>query len=105
MKAYGGGVDVQIHIFSTSAVIGSEWSASRPGRFSPGERVPGTHWIGCWVDPRTGLDDVEKREFLALSGLELRPLGRAARSHLLYRLCYPSSFINIYILMTSKHLN
>jgi hypothetical protein len=30
------------------------------------------------VDPRSGLDDVEKREFLTLLGLELRPLGRPA---------------------------
>jgi hypothetical protein len=46
----------------------------------PGEIVPGTHWIGGWVDPRTGLDDVEKRKFLTLPGLELRPLGHPARS-------------------------
>jgi hypothetical protein len=32
---------------------------------------PGTHWIGGWVDPRAGLDDVEKRKFLTLPGLEL----------------------------------
>jgi hypothetical protein len=51
MKAYGG-VDVQIHIFLTSALAGGEWSASRPGRLIPGERAPGTHWIG-WVDPRS----------------------------------------------------
>jgi hypothetical protein len=36
------------------------------------------------VDPRAGLDDVEKRKFLHLPGLELRPLGRAARSQSLY---------------------
>jgi hypothetical protein len=59
MKAYGG-VDVLIHIFLTSALAGGEWSASRPGRFSGGERAPSTHWIGGWVDPRAGLDDVEK---------------------------------------------
>jgi hypothetical protein len=53
MKAYGG-VDVQIHIFLISALAGCEWSASRPGRFTPGERSPGTHWIGGWVDPRAG---------------------------------------------------
>jgi hypothetical protein len=83
MKAYGGG-DVWIHIFLTSALAGDEWLASHRGRFTPGERAPGTHWIGCWVDP--GLDDVEKRKFLTLSGLELRHLGRPARSQSLYRL-------------------
>jgi hypothetical protein len=59
MKAYGG-VDVYIHIFLTSALVGGDWSASRPGRFTSGERGPGTHWIGGWVGPRAGLDDMEK---------------------------------------------
>jgi hypothetical protein len=59
MKAYGG-VDVQIHIFLTSALAGDEGSASRPYRFTPGERAPSTHWIGGWVGPRAGMDDVEK---------------------------------------------
>jgi hypothetical protein len=44
----------------TSALAAGEWSASRPGRFTPGEIAPGTHWIGGWVDPVTGLDDMEK---------------------------------------------
>jgi hypothetical protein len=79
MKAYGG-VDVQIHIFLTSALAGGEWSASRPGRFTPRERASGTHWIEGWVDPRAGVDDLEKRKFLTLPGLELRPLSRPARS-------------------------
>jgi hypothetical protein len=74
------GVDVQIHIFLTSALIGGEWSNSRPGRFTPGERTSGTHWIGGWVDLRAGLDDLEKRKFLTRQGLELRLLGRPARS-------------------------
>jgi hypothetical protein len=38
------------------------------------------------VDPRAGLDNVEKRKFLTLSGLELRPLGRPARSQSLSQL-------------------
>jgi hypothetical protein len=49
---------------------------------------------GGWVGPRTGLDDVEKRKFLILPGLELRPLGRPARSHSLYRPRYPCSLQN-----------
>jgi hypothetical protein len=50
MKAYGG-----VDIFLTSALVGGQWSASRPGRFTPC-----THWIGGSVGPRTNLDDVEK---------------------------------------------
>jgi hypothetical protein len=61
MKAYGG-VDVQFHIFLTSVLTGGEWSASRPCRFIPGERVPDTNWIGGYVGPKAGLDDVEKRD-------------------------------------------
>jgi hypothetical protein len=74
------GVEVQIHIFLISALVGGEWSTSRPGRFTPEERAPGTHWIGGWVNLRAGLDNLEKRKFLTLPGLELRPLGRPARS-------------------------
>jgi hypothetical protein len=84
-------VDIQIYFLLTSALFGGEWSASRPSRFTPGERAPGTHWIGCWVDPRASLDDVEKRKLLFLPGLELQPLGRPARSQSLYRLSYPGS--------------
>jgi hypothetical protein len=40
------------------------------------------------VGPRAGLNDVEKRKFLTLPGLELPPLRRPARSQSLYRLCY-----------------
>jgi hypothetical protein len=54
MKAYGG-VDVYTRVFLTSALVGGEWSASRPGRFTPG-----THCIEGWVGPRPGLDDMEK---------------------------------------------
>jgi hypothetical protein len=81
MKAYGG-VDVYIHIFLISALAGGERSATRPSRFTSGKRAPGTRWIGGWVGHRAGLDDMEKRKFLTLSVLELRP----ARGQSLYRL-------------------
>jgi hypothetical protein len=68
------------------------WSASRPGRFTPVERDPDTHWIGGWVDPRACLDDVEKRKFFTLLGLELRPLGRSTHGQSLYRLRHCGSW-------------
>jgi hypothetical protein len=46
----------------TSALDGSEWSASRTGRFTPRERAPGAHSIGGWVGPRAVLDAVVKRK-------------------------------------------
>jgi hypothetical protein len=43
------------------------------------------------VASSAGLEVVEKKKFFSLPGLELRPLGRAARSQSLYRLHYPGS--------------
>jgi hypothetical protein len=65
--------------------LGTSWE------LYPRERAPCTRWIGGWVIPRRGLDDVEKSKLLTLPGLELRPLGRPARSQSLYRLSYPGS--------------
>jgi hypothetical protein len=79
-------------IFLTSALVRGEWSASCPGHFTPGEIAPCTHWVGGSVGPRAGLDDVEKRNFLTLPELELRPLGRPARSQSLCRLRYSGSY-------------
>jgi hypothetical protein len=90
MKAYGG-MNVYIHVFLTWTLVGGEWSASRSCRFTPGEGPPGTHWSGGWMSPRTGLDDVEKRTFLTLAGLERQPLRLPARSQSLHRLLYPGS--------------
>jgi hypothetical protein len=54
--------------------LGTRWRwvvsfTSRP--LYPREKTPppGTHWIGGWMDPRAGLDDLKKRKFLTLSGL------------------------------------
>jgi hypothetical protein len=68
------------------------------------ERVPGTHFIGGGVDPRAGLDDMEKWKFLALPGLELPPPGRPARSQSLYRLSYPGSFLPKLIIKLQNRL-
>jgi hypothetical protein len=65
------------------------------------------------VGPRADLYDVEKRKFLTLPGLELRPpLGRPARSRSLYRLGYPGShiivqymYIYIYLMMALRRRN
>jgi hypothetical protein len=54
-------------------------------------KSPRTHWIGGWIGFIAGLDDVEKRKFLALPGLKLRPIDRPARSKSLYRLSYLDS--------------
>jgi hypothetical protein len=95
-------VDVEIHIFLTSALVGGEWSGSHPGRFTPGERAPGTHSIGGWVNPRDSLDDMEKWKLLTLSGLELRPLGCPARSQSLYRLRCPGSLLLLLLFIRFK---
>jgi hypothetical protein len=77
--------------FSWPRHLLGEWSASRPCLFNPWGKARGTHWMGGWVGLRAGLDDMEKRKFFTLTGLELRPLGRSARSQSLYRLRYPGS--------------
>jgi hypothetical protein len=63
MKAYGV-VDVQIHIFLTSALLGGEWMSFTARPLYPRGKNPLTHWIGGWVGLRAGLDDLEKRKFL-----------------------------------------
>jgi hypothetical protein len=54
----------------------------------------GTQRIGDWVDPRAGLDDMEKWKFLTLLGLKLRPLGHPVCGQSLYRLHYCTSKIS-----------
>jgi hypothetical protein len=73
MEALGGERRYSSYSFSTSALDGGEWSASRPGRaFTPGERTPGTHWTGGWVGPRVGLD-TEARGKILCSRRESNP--------------------------------
>jgi hypothetical protein len=41
----------------------------------PRGKNPDNYWIGGSAGPRVGLDYMEKRKFLTVPGLELRPLG------------------------------
>jgi hypothetical protein len=52
--------------------LDDELSASRPDRFTPKERAPGTHWIGGWVGPqsRSGHGGEEKNS-QSRPGMEL----------------------------------
>jgi hypothetical protein len=89
-KTYGE-VDVQTHVFLTSALVGGEWSVPRASHITPWEWGLGTHWMGVWVGPRDGFDDVERRKILLLPGLELRRFGCPACSQSLHWLRYPGS--------------
>jgi hypothetical protein len=71
-----------------------------PVALPPGERAPGTDWIGGWVDPRASLDDLEKRKFLTLPGLELQPV---ASRYTDYATPAPTLTLSS-ILMSSTHL-
>jgi hypothetical protein len=68
MKVYGGSGSIGPHFLLTWARFGGEGSASWPGRFTPGERAHGTPLIGGWVNPRAGLDDVEKEKIVDPTG-------------------------------------
>jgi hypothetical protein len=69
MKACGV-VDVEIHVFLTSALVGGEQSVSIIGRLQPGidPLYPLDKRLGS---PRTSLNDKKRRKFLSLPGLKL----------------------------------
>jgi hypothetical protein len=54
---------------------------------------------------RAGLDGMEKRNFLTLSGLELRPICRPARSQSLYRPSYSDPCVNCLITQEKLYLD
>jgi hypothetical protein len=71
-SSHGGEYDVQScllgytrssYSFTTSALDGGEWSASRPGRaFTPGVRTPGTHCTG-WAPEPVWTQRIEEKSF------------------------------------------
>ena len=58
-KAWRGG-EGELH--STSALDEGEWSAYRLDRLTPRYVNPSIHYLGGWVDPRTGMDNSEMRK-------------------------------------------
>jgi hypothetical protein len=81
MKNFGRSEDIT-QLFLNWALDGGVLSASRPVRFTVGERYPCTHWIGGWVSLREGSNAVEKRKIPFLCW-ELNP-GRPTCSTLPY---------------------
>jgi len=57
-------VEVQLHAFLTSVLDGGEWLVSRPGRFTPWVKAPGSEWAGGWMGLTAGLDAKAKRKIL-----------------------------------------
>jgi hypothetical protein len=60
--------------------------------------------MGGWVDPRVGLDDVEKRKFFTLPGLELDTsvVQPAASRYTDYAIPAPHSPCNLPIIISLK---
>jgi hypothetical protein len=46
-----GGMEIKFHAFLILTLDGGECSTPFPILFRPGERDPGSHWIGSWVGP------------------------------------------------------
>jgi hypothetical protein len=57
-----GGLKALFHAFLTSELDGNEWSASRSGRFTLGERVSICHSIGGCMSLRIGMDALKERK-------------------------------------------
>jgi hypothetical protein len=75
--------------------LGTGWMwmvSCTPLPLYPRRKSPSTYWTGGWVDPRAGLDDMEKLKFLTPPRLEFTPLGRPARRQPLYRQRYRGSY-------------
>jgi hypothetical protein len=63
MNTYGA-VEVKLHAFIILVLPGCKELLSRDDCSIPEERVRGTHWVGCWMGPRAGLDMMAKRKFI-----------------------------------------
>jgi hypothetical protein len=80
----------KIHVFLTSALVGDEWSASRPGRFYTRRKIPRYPLYRRLGEPQS-LSAQRGKKILHLPGRKLRHLGHPARSQSLYQLRYRAS--------------
>ena len=63
-------VEVLFHLFLTSTLEGNKWSASRPGRYAPRNRLSVNHWRQeSGSQTRSGRFE-ERRSLLILLGIE-----------------------------------
>ena len=67
MKAYRGR-EVYLHSFSTLALDGGQYSTSRPGHFTSGERAHDARRIGGLMELGTDVNALENIKFLASAG-------------------------------------
>jgi hypothetical protein len=75
-----------------SVLSGSEWSASYPGQFNPGEVLP----VPIVVGPRAGLDAAEWREVSASAGNRNPAVQLSARRYTDWALAVVGSNIGKY---------
>jgi hypothetical protein len=68
----------------TLSLTGCEWSAPRLMPMYPWGEISGTHWIGGWLGPRTGLIFLEKGKISC--PCQESSLGSSARHQSLYSL-------------------
>ena len=72
--------------------VGTEWSASRPCRFTPGESVTSCPLLSVWIP--VSFERFGEEHILPLPGIELRFFGCPACSRLLTQLRYIHQLCN-----------
>jgi hypothetical protein len=72
---WGEGIDVQIHVFLTSALDRIQRSDPDSNGSNIQGKSPDTEHRGHRMGPRAGLDVTKSKNFLNLRGLELRAVG------------------------------
>jgi hypothetical protein len=86
---------IYIYRLLTSALVEGEWSLLLlpPATLPPRKEPCIMEWIGGWVGPRAGLNNMENCQFFILTGLELRLLNRPSRNQsALSRLYFQTSY-------------